>query len=137
MNINMEKFYNAFNYPFGFINYGRSDYNIENFTVAMFDNNLKSENIDIKSINFPNDIIDVYWYEKGKNDYKPWEFVGKLKYKDSYYYVYYIANCDYTGFDCQGDMKMYISEYLSRILNNAIPHNKLHNYEKIKNILEN
>lgn len=132
----MEHFYNAFEYPFGFINCrGISDYHTEDFTVTMFDNNLKSENIDIKSIIFPNDIIDVYWYEEGKNDEEPWQFIGKIKYKDSHCYVYFIANCDYTGFDCQGEMKMYISEYLSRILNNAVPSN-LRSYEKIKNILE-
>jgi hypothetical protein len=32
-------------------------------------------------------------------------------------------------------MKMYISEYLTRILNDAVPSN-LSSYEKIKNILE-
>lgn len=134
---NMKNFYKAFQYPFNFVECkGISDYHIENFTVIMFDDNLKHENIDIKYLNFPNDIIDVYWYEEGKNDVEPWQFIGKLKYKDSHCYVYYIANCDYTGFDCQGEMKMYISEHLSRILNNAIP-SKLLSYEQIKNILEN
>jgi len=128
MKINMNEFYNAFNYPFGFINCSiTTDYRTEDFTVIMFDDNFKSENINIKSINLSKDIIEVYWYEKGKNDYKPWEFVGKIKCEDKHYYVYYIANCDYTGFDCQGDMKMYISEHLSRILKHAVP-TKLHNY---------
>ena len=132
----MEKFFNAFEYPFGFINCkGISKYDMEDFSVIMFDNNLKSEDIDVKSIIFPNDIIDVYWYEEGKNDEEPWQFIGKIKYKESHCYVYYIADCDYTGFDCQGAMKLYISEYLSRILNNAVS-SKLDSYEQIKNILE-
>jgi len=123
----MNEFYVAFNYPFRFINCAINDYRVENFTVMMFDDNLKSENIDVNSINLPKDIVDVYWYKKGKNDEEPWEFIGKIKCKDKEYYVYYIANCDYTGFDCQGDMKMYISEHLSRILTHAVPI-KLHSY---------
>ena len=133
--INMESFYNAFSYPFRFINSYDDDYCTENFTVIMFDEHFKSEDIDVKSIDFPDDIIDVYWYEKGKKDEEPWEFIGKIKCKDKECYVYYVADCDYTGFDCKGDMKMHISEYLSRILNHAIP-SKLHSHATIKKIIE-
>ena len=131
--VKMNDFKKAFDYPFSFIkggeNYHYSDerYLIENFTLTMFNKNLKSEKIDLNLINFPEDIMEVYGYQEGINDEKPWHFVGKIKYKNTHKYIYYIASADYTGFDCQGDMKMYISKSLKRILKYAIEEKTYHN----------
>jgi len=119
---NLEKFTEAFKEPFGFINNGfENEYDIDNISMTMFDENLQSEKIDLKNISFPNDIHTVYIYKKGIHDRKPWYFIGMLKNATGEYYVYYEAECDYTGFDCQGSMKLYISKYFSRIIKLAIP----------------
>jgi len=133
--VNMEKFRKAFKEPFSYINHSRLSkttrrkqkrdendpfederYKLENFTLTMFDKNFKSENIDLNALNFPEDIVEVYDYQEGIDDEKPWHFIGKIKYKNTHKYIYYIADADYTGFDCQGYMKMYISKSLKRIL---------------------
>ena len=118
----MDKFWKAFEYPFEYINYNAEHYphyNIENFALTMFDKNLKSESIDLNKLKFPKDITEVYEYQEGVNDEKPWHFVGKIRYKDEHKYVYYKAFADYTGFDCQGNMKLYVSKSLKRILKYA------------------
>ena len=79
-------------------------------TLTLFDNKLKSERIDLTKINFPKDIKKVYWYDKGINDVTPWQIICKLRSNRHTFYIYYLAGCDYTGFDCQGYMKMYISK---------------------------
>ena len=76
------------------------------------DNNFKAEDIDLSLINFPKNIVKVYYYEKGINNKKPWQFIWKIKYEDTYKFIYYIGECDYTGFDCQCFMKLYISKSL-------------------------
>ena len=134
--MNLDKFFKAFDYPFSFINNGFNNYNLEDFTMTMFDKNFKSEKIDLQNIKFPQDIIQVYWYDEGINDEKPWQFIGILKYKNYHLFVYYIGECDYTGFDCQGGMKMYISKSLTKILQNAIPISVYNNNKIIQNLLQ-
>jgi hypothetical protein len=56
---------------------------------------------------FPNNITEYYWIREGENDGDAWELLCKL---DNDCYVFYSASCDYTGFDCQGGMKAYISK---------------------------
>lgn len=124
--MNIDKFKKAFEYPFSFIdtiyddNYKDIRYNIENISCTMFDETMKPEPINLKHINFPDDIENVYYFEEGENDFKPWNFIGNMKCKNECYYVHYNAECDYTGFDCQGMMRLYISKYLDRIIKFAV-----------------
>ena len=82
----------------------------------------------------PIDIKKVYWYDKGINDKKPWHVICKIRPKCHTFYVYYLAGCDYTGFDCQGYMKMYISKLLKKLLNLAVP-SKLFDNPKIRDLI--
>ncbi len=132
--LKLDKFYKAFSYPFLFIS-ENDEYKIENILIMMFDKNLKKEKINLKYFDFPSNIEDVYWFEEGINDEKPWMFVGKVRYKDKYKYIYYVAEADYTGFDCQGYMKLYVSKSLNRLIKNAIPSDVIKNNEDLKNIL--
>lgn len=119
-NINIEKFRKAFDEPFNFLNNKENeydDYYYENICLTMFDKDMKSEKIDLSETVIPRDIIDVYWYMEGKNDESPWYFIGSIKCKNKKKYIYYTAWCDYTGFDCQGGMKMYVSKSLTKIIN--------------------
>ncbi len=83
----------------------------------------------MSNVEIPRDIIKVYWYEEGENDVKPWYFIGKIKHKDSFKFVYYVGECDYTGFDCQGYMRLYVSKNLKKIINMSIDYNVI---QKIK-----
>jgi len=55
---------------------------------------------------FPKNIKKIIWAYEGENDEKPWRLFCKLT---NNVYVFYIAWCDYTGFDCRGAMKAYAS----------------------------
>lgn len=96
----------------------------------MFNEKLKSEKIDMNDVVFPQDIMKVYWYQEGINDEQPWYFIGKIKCNNKYKYIFYIGECDYTGFECQGIMKMYISKSFKKIINFAIPWDIFKNYDK-------
>jgi hypothetical protein len=135
--MNLDQFNKDFSYPFSFINYKWLDkYQLKNIITVMFNNKLKAEKLEINNINFPKDIVEVYWYKKGINDEEAWQFIGKIKYQDTYRYIYYIGECDYTGFDCQGSMKLYISKSLKRILNNAVPQKLFTEYKILQNLIE-
>ncbi len=56
---------------------------------------------------FPNTIAEYYWIHEGVNDEEPWCCLCKLK---NDVYVFYKGECDYTGFDCQGNMEIYASK---------------------------
>jgi hypothetical protein len=55
---------------------------------------------------FPDNIAHSYWVSPGENDEKPWLVLCRLT---NDIYVFYKGECDYTGFDCQGHMKIYAS----------------------------
>ncbi len=61
---------------------------------------------------FPNNIIEFYWIHEGENDEDAWECLCKL---DNGNYAFYTASCDYTGFDCQGGMRLIISKNAERL----------------------
>ena len=56
--------------------------------------------------NFPNNIETYFWTHEGSNDDESWYCLCKLMNGS---YVYYTARCDYTGFDCQGEMILWSS----------------------------
>lgn len=55
-----------------------------------------------------------------KNDEIDWYLLCKLKNNN---YALYVAWCDYTGFDCQGGMKLYIAKDLNNLINYAMSNN--------------
>jgi hypothetical protein len=85
-------------YPFSFITNG--DYKVTNFCRGV----PGDEPCDPG--NFPNNIAEFYWIHEGAHDEEPWTCLCRL---DSGLYVFYLAHCDYTGFDCQGEMVMFVA----------------------------
>jgi len=57
------------------------------------------------------------WCQEGQNDEKPWLLLCQL-YNGKY--VYYTAYCDYTGFDCQGGMSLYIASTVKILVEMAM-----------------
>jgi hypothetical protein len=128
----LDKFNKAFEYPFSFLNknnkhidkedeYVYKQYELKNIIKMMFNKNMKPEKMNINKFYFPKNIIEVFWFEKGIPDEKPWQFIGIAGYKNKKKFVYYIADSYYTGFDCQGNMKLYVSRSLRRLLRKAVP----------------
>ena len=62
---------------------------------------------------FPNNVDHYYWIHEGANDEEPWIALCKLK---NGVYVFYKGECDYTGFDCQGHMKLYASKNVGELI---------------------
>ena len=56
--------------------------------------------------NFPKNIANYYWTHEGQNEEESWYCLCKLT---NGTYVYYTARCDFTGFDCQGEMILWSS----------------------------
>jgi hypothetical protein len=86
------------NYPFEFIDI---------YDPTIFIRGIPTESTVCDADDFPNNIAEYYWIREGENDGDAWELLCKL---DNNCYVFYSANCDYTGFDCQGGMRAYISK---------------------------
>ena len=66
---------------------------------------------------FPNNISKYIWGEEGENDFVDWILLCKLS---NGKYAYYTAWCDYTGFDCRGGMKLYISTKIQTLVKMAM-----------------
>ena len=67
--------------------------------------------------NFPDNIKTYIWGREGENDKQSWLLLCQL---DNGYYAYLEAWCDYTGFECQGGMKLYCSKELHILLEMAM-----------------
>lgn len=72
-------------------------------------------------IDFPSCVNHYYWIYKGENDCYPWRAL--FKYIDKYNkerYGFYLGECDYTGFCCQGSMRLYVSDNLETLIEKAL-----------------
>ena len=100
-------------YPFGFIGINNEfDYNPSEFSRGFPD----EEQLDLT--NFPNNIVEYYWIKQGENDGDDWSCLCKL---EGDIYAYYNASCDYTGFDCQGGMLLFVSKNKERLFSEGMP----------------
>jgi hypothetical protein len=103
----------AFSYPFSCISSGEEESWCPTYDTDDFCEGLLGEEKDGLSCGkFPDNIVEFYWLHEGHNDEDAWECLCKL---DNGNYAYYTAWCDYTGFDCQGGMKMIVSKDLKRL----------------------
>lgn len=66
---------------------------------------------------FPNNIKEYFWVQEGENDGDEWLALGQL---ENGAYFFYGASCDYTGFDCQGGMNLWVSSSFQNILEHAM-----------------
>lgn len=77
--------------------------------------------------NFPNNIKEYLWIYEGANDEEPWLALVEL---DNGNYAYYRGECDYTGFDCQGAMELYVSKSLETLVRMAMTNEDYRKYEE-------
>lgn len=68
-------------------------------------------------VGFPTQIREFLWVHEGENDADPWLALGIL---ENGIYFFYKGECDYTGFDCQGNMILYSARVLPTLLDYAM-----------------
>jgi hypothetical protein len=66
---------------------------------------------------FPHNIQEHFWVRGGENDGDSWLATGQLT---TGAYFFYSGGCDYTGFDCQGGMSLWISNSWENIIDHAM-----------------
>lgn len=66
---------------------------------------------------FPANIREHFWVREGENDGDSWLAVGQLT-NDAYFF--FTGGCDYTGFDCQGGMCLWVSKSLKNIIEHGM-----------------
>jgi hypothetical protein len=103
--------WDALEYPFSFIKDSEvagwcADYEVNEFAEGLIGEEKCEPG------NFPNNIAEFYWIFEGHNDEEAWKVLCRL---DNGNYALYLAWCDYTGFDCQGGMKLIVSKDMERL----------------------
>ena len=73
----------------------------------------------------PTILSEYYWIHEGANDEDAWYLLcrvslGAATAGNNFAYVYYTASCDYTGFDCQGGMKLIASHNLKKLVESGM-----------------
>jgi len=71
---------------------------------------------------FPGCVTHYYWIHEGTNDEDAWRAL--FQYHDRalnrHRYGFYLGECDYTGFDCQGSMDIYVSDTYEVLIERAL-----------------
>lgn len=67
---------------------------------------------------FPNNIKDYFWLNDGKNDENPWYMLARLS---NGTFVFLAASCNFSGFDCQGQIHLYAATDLQTLYDNGVP----------------
>jgi hypothetical protein len=81
--------------------------------VKFLEDNYPYENVSMPGLsvlnpgNFPYNIERIFWSHQGENDKEDWLM---LALNTDNNFIFYKAACDYTGFDCQGFMKIYVAK---------------------------
>lgn len=63
--------------------------------------------------NFPQNIHEYFWIKDGEIDGLSWLCLGKLT---NGAYFFFSAYCDVAGFNCGGDMTLYVSNSFKNII---------------------
>ena len=72
---------------------------------------------DLDAKDFPKNIQEYYWINDGKNDEYPWYALGRLA---TGAYFYFTASCNFSGFDCEGQMALYLAPDLQTLYDNGM-----------------
>ncbi len=77
---------------------------------------------------FPKNIRRHFWVSCGERDERPWISCGQL---DNDAYFFYTGSCDYTGFDCQGGMRLWVSTSWKNIIDHAMSQGEYEQYKTL------
>lgn len=110
-------------YPYDYINDEfQENYSLENILRPII---VEPDPPDIG--NFPQNIREHFWVRGGENDGDSWMSCGELK---NGVYFFFSGSCDYTGFDCQGGMKLVASTSWQNIVDHAMTQEEYDLYVK-------
>lgn len=103
----------AFDYPFGVTN--ELAYSIEDIVEPL----LTQSATDAVALagDFPNNIAQWIWSRPGQKDGDSWLLLCRL---NTGAYAFFSGWCDYTGFDCQGGMKLTVSKVLADVIEHGM-----------------
>ena len=110
--------------PFSRIN---NQFEHDNYSIKNIQHAIVVENKTYDAGEFPDNIEKYYWVYPGKNDEIPWYALMKLTNGN---YALYKATCDYTGFDCQGYMELFVSPFYENLINYAMTERVYNKYIK-------
>jgi hypothetical protein len=100
-------------YPLGYVNdQWQEHYSLENILRPIV-----LEKDSAAAGDFPKNIREFFWVRCGENDGDSWLAAGQLT-NDNYFF--YSGGCDYTGFDCQGGMSLWVSKSWKNIVDHAM-----------------
>jgi hypothetical protein len=104
-------------YPFSYI--GRDDYGCD-YALEQIRRDILVEKEEDKAGEgcFPHNIQEFFWIRPGCNEGDSWVACGVLVHGS---YFFFTGGCDYTGFDCQGGMNLWVSNSWKNIVEHAMP----------------
>ena len=112
---NMKELVEGMQYPYNYITAEDDPYH--HYTVKEILRPIVVEREEADPGDFPYNIQDHYWIRLGENDGDSWISAGKLTNGN---YFLYTGSCDYTGFDCQGCMYLWVSSSWKTIVDHAM-----------------
>ncbi len=111
-------------YPYQYIGY--TNYQLR-YTLDIIRKDILVETVEERAEagDFPKNIENHFWARCGENDEKPWISCGQLT---NGAYFFYTGSCDYTGFDCQGGMCLWVSKSWKNIVDHAMTEQNYKDY---------
>lgn len=110
-------------YPFGYINYEYEDrYILSNIRRPIL---MEGAAEMADAGDFPNNVDQFFWVVCGERDEAPWICCGLLT---NGAFFLYTGSCDYTGFDCQGGMNLWVSNSWKNIVDHAMTQSMYEQY---------
>lgn len=101
-------------YPYGYIGDNWSNYELADICRPILAET-EAEQADVGD--FPRNIQEHFFVRAGENDGDSWLAAGQLT---NGAYFFYEGGCDYTGFDCQGGMSLWVSKSWKNIVDHAM-----------------
>lgn len=111
----------ALQYPYEVLT-SKKYYHLRDYGNVTIPKRMPEEKEEERVENFPSCITHYYWIYEGTASEEQWRALFK------YYDVktkrerfgFFIAGCGYSGFDCCGEMKLYVSDNFPILINKAL-----------------
>lgn len=104
-------------YPYSYIDEFNGPHSNYPITAILYPILVETEAERADPGDFPKNIQEHFWVRVGENDGDSWLSAGQLT---NGAYFYYSGGCDYTGFDCQGGMNLWVSKSWKNIVDHAM-----------------
>lgn len=111
-------------YPYGYI--GEDEYGCH-YTLEDIRRGIVVEEEQADAGDFPNNIREHFWVRGGERDGDSWMSCGQLT---NGAFFFFTGGCDYTGFDCQGGMSLWVSTSWKNIVEHAMSQADYELYEQ-------